>query len=98
MELFILFIGMILGVVGGLWVYRILLEEPERREDQKLFTNFMEARKKVVSNFKDNYDKLIVEISAEYKAKKELYEKQIEELDEKLRLAEAERDGRIAAI
>jgi hypothetical protein len=58
----------------------------------------MEARKKVVSNFKDNYDKLIVEISAEYKAKKELYEKQIEELDVKLHLAEAERDGRIAAI
>lgn len=98
MDLFILFIGMVLGVVGGLWVYKFLLEDPERREEQKLFTNFLEARKKVVSNFKDNYEKLIVEISAEYKAKKELYEKQIRELDEKLHIAEAERDGRIAAI
>jgi hypothetical protein len=98
MDLFILFIGMVLGVIGGLWVYKFLLEDPERREEQKLFTNFMEARKKVVNNFKDNYEKLIVEVSAEYKAKKELYEKQIKELDEKLHIAEAERDCKIATI
>lgn len=98
MELYILFIGMVLGVVGGLWFYKFLLEDPERREERKLFTSFMEARKKAVSNFKDNYEKLIVKISAEYKAKKELYEKQIKELDEKLRIAEVERDTRIATI
>lgn len=97
MDLFILFIMLILGAAIGVFISSFIIKSDDRCE-RKTFDNFIEARQKVVEQFKSGYDKLTVEIGAEYKAKKDLYEKQIKELDEKLTAAEIERDCKIAAI
>lgn len=108
MELFILFIGLILGATATLFIYGVIKSSSER-EDEKLFRNFQTERSEANTKLREDYHKFLLSISSEYEQrkkdleqqfnyKKQDIELQISKLDDKLKQEEQKYNKRLDEI
>ena len=98
MDLFILFIGLILGAAAGLFIYINFFAEPDLRKQRNLFNDFAAAKRKVINNSQKGYDELLHKAKLEYEAKKTAYEEQIASLSQKVTDAWADHSQQLKNI
>lgn len=92
-------IGILIGLAAaGLIVLFVNYIQDSKPTDTLLSETFQSNKQKVKESLEKDYQNLINDISAEYRAKKNNYESQIKTLDKKISQAEKERDDRIKQI